>query len=44
MLGSGSIAYQDLFGNGAIIACEPSTAMKKLGKYMTEDLEIKVLI
>jgi len=38
--GSGSYAYFDVYKKiDKIIAIEPSTAMRKLGKYLTQDIE-----
>ncbi|EGR28141.1 mitochondrial ribosomal protein s22, putative [Ichthyophthirius multifiliis] len=44
-IGSGSIAFNDTFPNFKhIIACEPSTNMRKLGKHMTQDIKNLVFV
>ena len=35
-IGSGSLAFRDLYKNGYIVSCEPSVPMRKLGKYISE--------
>lgn len=40
ILGSGSWAYFDVFPSGKnIVACEPSKVMRKIGKYLTQDID-----